>query len=104
MIRDIASNQDQIEKFFRYEFKYILSADTCQHIESEVTHFMRYDGYVHPELENRYCVTSLYFDNPSSLHYYEKIDGLRSRTKFRIRTYGPKFEKGLPIFLELKGR
>lgn len=104
MIPDIANTKDQIEHFFRYEFKYILRADVCKHIESEISHFMRYDGHVHSELENRYHVTSLYFDNPSSSNYYEKIDGLRTRTKFRIRTYGPKFEKGLPIFLELKGR
>ena len=104
MISDIVNDKDQTEFFFRYEFKYILNAETCQHIESEVSHFMRYDGHVHPELKNRYYVTSLYFDSPSSANYYEKIDGLRMRTKFRIRTYAPKFEEGLPTFLELKGR
>jgi hypothetical protein len=101
---DIANKKSKTEYFSRYEFKYLLNAEACRHIESEVSHFMRYDGHVHPELKNRYYVTSLYFDNPSSSHYYEKIDGLRIRTKFRIRTYAPKFEEGLPTYLELKGR
>ena len=101
---NIQNNKDQTEYFLRYEFKYILRAETCKKIESEVSNFMKYDGHVHKNLENRYYVSSLYFDNQNSSHYYQKIDGLRNRTKFRIRTYGPKFEKGLPIYLELKGR
>ena len=92
------------ENFSRYEFKYLLKSKQCQDIESELSHFMVYDGYVHKELSNSYFVRSLYFDNEENQRYYEKIDGIRLRNKFRIRTYGTSLEEGLPIYLEEKGR
>lgn len=93
-----------VEDFSRYEFKYLLSQTKCDEIENEVRHFMAYDGHAHPEFENRYLVRSLYFDNAETENYYEKIDGTKTRRKFRVRTYGMAPEKNLPIFLEEKGR
>lgn len=98
------SEQSQLEKFSRYEFKYVLNSQTRKHIEDEISHFMRYDGHVHPELKNRYFVRSLYFDNDLYSHYHEKTDGIRSRKKFRMRTYGREFQEGVPIYFEMKGR
>lgn len=92
------------EDFYRYEFKYFLSLSLRQTVENEVSHFMSYDGHVHEELENAYFVRSLYFDNDGSDHFYEKIDGVRERSKFRIRTYEKKFEPEIPVFLEEKNR
>jgi SPX domain protein involved in polyphosphate accumulation len=94
----------QVEDFSRYEFKYVLKLAQCEEIEDEVRHFMSYDGHVHPEFENRYMVRSLYFDNASADNYHEKIDGIKTRSKFRIRTYGEQPEPDMPIFLEEKGR
>lgn len=94
----------QVEDFSRYEFKYLLNRDQCDEIESEVRHFMVYDGHVHPDFDNRYLVRSLYFDNADAHNYYEKIDGIKTRRKFRIRTYGTAPDNDLPIFLEEKGR
>lgn len=65
---------------------------------------MRVDGHSDPELDNQYLVRSLYFDSPDSRAFYEKTDGVKSRNKFRIRTYARNFEKSAPIFLEEKGR
>jgi SPX domain protein involved in polyphosphate accumulation len=96
--------ESQVENFARYEFKYLLSKAVRDEIESEVRHFMTYDGHVHPEFENSYIVRSLYFDNAEADNYYEKIDGIKTRRKFRIRTYGTKADEDLPIFLEEKGR
>ena len=92
------------ENFARYEFKYLLNVSQCDMIEREVSHFMKYDGFVHPELSNRYIVRSLYFDNPMTTHYMDKIDGIRHRRKFRIRTYSRVSNAPTPIFLEEKGR
>jgi hypothetical protein len=94
----------QVENFERYEFKYLLSKDERDEIEDEISHFMTYDGHVHPEFENSYIVRSLYFDNAESANYYEKIDGIKTRHKFRIRTYGTDEDESVPIFLEEKGR
>ncbi len=92
------------EEFARYEFKYILNEAQCNVIENEVAQFMKYDGFVHPELGDRYIVRSLYFDNRMTTHYFDKIDGIRHRRKFRIRTYSRTPDSLSPIFLEEKGR
>ncbi len=93
-----------VEDFARFEFKYVLTKPVSDAVEAEIGHFMSYDGYVHPELGNRYFVRSLYFDNALATHYYEKIDGVMHRRKFRIRTYARQFESETPIYLEEKGR
>jgi len=93
-----------IEKFARYEFKYLLRADLFERLVEEVSHFMDYDGFVHPQLDNRYFVRSLYFDNDMASNYHEKIDGVKVRRKFRIRTYDVTPQKDVPIYLEEKGR
>lgn len=90
--------------FARYEFKYLLGSLLCQRIEKEVIHFMDYDGFSHPEFDNKYPVRSLYFDNLLSSNYYEKTDGIKTRRKFRIRTYADQKDTISPIFLEAKGR
>jgi len=92
------------EEFARYEFKFVLSQSRRDALEDDVSQLMRFDGFVHPELENSYLVRSLYFDNEIASNYYEKIDGVRFRQKFRIRTYGQSPDPALPIFLEEKGR
>ena len=92
------------EEFYRYEFKYLLNPEQNKQIEAEISNFMQYDGHVHKKLGCSYYVRSLYFDNITNERYYEKIDGIRFRKKFRIRTYGKTYEQETPIFLEEKGR
>jgi SPX domain protein involved in polyphosphate accumulation len=94
----------KVEDFSRYEFKYLLSQNRRQEIEDELSHFMEFDGHIHEDLENAYIVRSLYFDSREATHYYEKTDGLRTRKKYRIRTYGHEWSEDLPIYLEEKGR
>jgi len=98
------SLETKTEDFFRYEFKYLLNLEKRKSVESEISNFMSYDSHINKDLKNSYYVRSLYFDNNENENYYEKIDGIRLRKKFRIRTYGRSFEEGLPIFLEEKGR
>ena len=92
------------EDFARYEFKYLLNARQRAAIEEEVSHFMTPDTHVHDELNQAYFVRSMYFENAEATHYYEKTDGIRTRRKFRLRTYGKQHQPGLPIYLEEKGR
>lgn len=96
-------NEKSIQEFSRFEFKYILNENLKKKVESQIKHFMKYDGYVHPELNNSYFVRSLYFDSPSSFNFYEKIDGIKKRKKFRLRTYDKKFGE-TALFIEQKGR
>lgn len=94
----------KIQKFARYEFKYLISQQQSSGIEKEVRPFMQYDGFVSKEMENSYFVRSEYYDNDLFTHFYEKVDGMRDRYKYRIRTYGKTSNDRNPIFLEKKGR
>ena len=96
------SNKINYETFERYEFKYILNKNLKFLIESDILNFMKLDKFA---IKNKgYFVRSLYFDDENSSEYYNKIDGVMNRRKFRLRTYGQDFSKEKPIFLELKGR
>lgn len=92
------------QKFARYEFKYHLNEAQCIELEDNVSNFMRFDSHTHADIDNRYFVRSLYFDNLNASNYYEKIDGISERRKFRIRTYNTATDGHTPIFLEEKGR
>ena len=90
--------------FARFEFKYILSAVKRKRLERDLLYFLEFDPFV-AHLENhRYFVRSLYYDDPKYTAFHDKIDGLHSRSKFRVRTYSQTFDDAVPIFLEIKGR
>ena len=89
---------------YRYEFKYILNKKTSDQIEKEARNFMIYDVHVNKELNNKYFVRSLYFENNFSSNFYEKVDGMKIRRKYRLRTYSNFFDPKVPIFFEVKGR
>jgi len=97
-------NITKVEEFHRYEFKYVINNDMAIILQNEIENFMNYDGYIHEELGNAYLVRSLYFDNVFASNFFEKIDGVRYRTKFRLRTYSKKNDNSSPLFLEQKGR
>jgi hypothetical protein len=98
------SSENQVQDFSRYEFKYLLPLHLRETIEAEVQQFMRYDGFVNPDLENQYLVRSLYLDNADASNFYEKVDGLKTRRKYRLRTYTTDIMAPSPLFLEMKGR
>ena len=104
MIQSAVNPSLKTEDFIRYEFKYPLDLPKRKNVESEVANFMSFDGHVHPELSNAYYVRSLYYDNDAATNYYEKIDGVKMRRKFRLRTYGKLIEPSSPIYLEEKNR
>ena len=104
LVRSNSNSRKELQKFARYEFKYLLNQQLARAIEEEVRLFMSYDGYVHPELGNKYYVRSLYFDNWATVNFLEKIDGIKKRNKYRIRTYSKEENTDIPLFLEKKGR
>lgn len=89
---------------YRYEFKYILNKKISDQIEKEARNFMIYDGHVKKKLNNKYFVRSLYFENNFASNFYEKVDGMQIRRKYRLRTYSNFFDPKVPIFFEVKGR
>ena len=91
-------------EFSRFEFKYILHQKLRAAVEAELGYFMDLDPFVKEAEHQKYFVRSLYFDDPHNSAFYDKIDGLKSRSKFRIRTYTRTPDGITPQFLEEKGR
>ena len=90
--------------FARFEFKYILPLNKRHAVEKDLRYFLDYDPFVAQRPEHKYIVRSLYYDSPTFSAFHDKIDGLMSRYKFRVRTYSQALTENVPIFLELKGR
>jgi hypothetical protein len=90
--------------FLRYEFKYVLPLAKRDEVEAELQHFLQLDPYVSGLPGTQYFVRSLYYDDPSFTAFFEKTDGLHTRSKYRVRTYTDDPKAGVVQFLELKGR
>ncbi|HZN38401.1 MAG TPA: polyphosphate polymerase domain-containing protein [Planctomycetota bacterium] len=90
--------------FSRFEFKYVLNRRRREEVEAALQHFVELDPYVANRPQHNYFVRSLYFDNEAHSAFHDKMDGLLTRSKFRIRTYGHGLDDPAPWFLEIKGR
>jgi SPX domain protein involved in polyphosphate accumulation len=90
--------------FARFEFKYLLPLQLRNKIEQDLAFFLQYDPFVADKEGHRYAVRSLYYDDLAYSAFYDKVDGLHSRSKFRVRTYSFYSTEQTPVFLEIKGR
>ena len=93
-----------IQDFTRFEFKYVLRRDQVDAIEPDICQFMAADGHVDEALGGGYLVRSLYYDTPRRANFYDKIDGIKARRKYRLRTYTTESAPSVPVFLEEKNR
>tara|TARA_B100001057_G_scaffold446114_1_gene484386 strand:+ start:19562 stop:20296 length:735 start_codon:yes stop_codon:yes gene_type:complete len=93
-----------IQTFFRYEFKYIISNLIREKIKKDISYFMKIDKYAQINEGEKYFVRSLYFEDYHNSNFYEKIDGVRNRRKYRLRTYSNYEKNNNLIFLEQKSR
>jgi len=93
--------------FERYELKFVISVERKnKSLEAALPGLMK-----DPHGTNaQYRVSSLYFDSPDLECYYEKLDGIERRRKFRLRYYGEINKDGEDVwnnrtaFLEIKHR
>ena len=83
---------------FRYELKFLLNSSQAEILKYRLSLLMDVDDNA---IDGRYFIRSLYFDDVYDTAYYEKIDGLEEREKYRIRFYN--LDKSY-ITLELKGK
>jgi SPX domain protein involved in polyphosphate accumulation len=68
----------------RYEYKFQISAAEAADIGARLSAAMAHDkNYA----EKDYFIRSLYFDDRSYSAYYDKVNGVEHREKFRIRFY-----------------
>ncbi len=104
MLKNFQIKRDN-QIFSRFEFKYILNKGVSQSVQNEIKNFMTYDGYINKKSSDKnYYVRSIYFDNDEFFNFNEKVDGLKIRHKFRIRTYSNILKNKTKLFLEQKGR
>ena len=68
----------------RHELKYEISLPTAALLQSRLRAIMRPDPHAGPY---GYYIRSLYFDDLDNNAYREKLDGLRERSKLRLRFY-----------------
>ncbi len=75
-----------MSKRYRHELKFILSRQEAEILKYRLSLLMDVDTNSKSE-DNTYFIRSLYFDDIYDSAYYEKIDGLEKREKYRIRIY-----------------
>lgn len=71
---------------YRHEIKFIISKQMSLILKQKLALAMDVDKNS-VNLDNTYFIRSLYFDDINSTAYYEKIDGVLYRKKYRIRIY-----------------
>ncbi len=70
----------------RHELKHLINPADTLALRSRLAVTLPRDS--HAEADGSYRIRSLYFDNYRDMALQEKIDGLSSREKFRLRFYG----------------
>ena len=86
------------QQFSRYEFKYFLTNDVANSIFKIALNFMKVDNFALKYGNKGYFVRSLYFDNSNYDNFYEKVDGMQVRKKFRLRTYNKSLKENSDFF------
>ena len=71
---------------YRNEIKFVINKDSAEILKQKLSMLMDIDSNSSME-DNSYFIRSLYFDNIYSDAYYEKMDGVEYRKKYRIRIY-----------------
>jgi len=71
---------------YRHEIKYIISKNTAEILKQKLSLIMDIDKNSYNE-DNTYLIRSLYFDDFYSTAFYEKLNGVEYRKKYRIRIY-----------------
>ena len=68
---------------YRHEIKFTISKKCAKILKDRLLAIMSIDE----NGKNGYFIRSLYYDTPNQDAYYEKIDGVLYRNKYRIRIY-----------------
>lgn len=74
-----------MENGYRHEFKYLISKADAELLKRRLPYIMERDP--HAGETGTYTIRSLYFDDFANTAYYDKMDGVNYRAKYRIRFY-----------------
>jgi hypothetical protein len=100
----MSNYSQQIRSFNRFELKYLISLRQAGELKKILKKYMLPDAY--GNRDDRYQVSSLYYDSPDLRCYWEKENGIKTRRKLRIRYYdsGSVITERTPVFMEIKQR
>ena len=70
----------------RHELKYIISTADAPALQEGLERTLKRD--INGDQRNSYQIRSLYFDDAYNSAYWDKLDGVMHRDKYRIRMYG----------------
>lgn len=76
---------------YRNEIKFVINKDSAEILKRKLALLMDVDSNANSS-DNSYFIRSLYFDDIYSNAYYEKMDGVEYRKKYRIRIYNNDFK------------
>ncbi len=71
---------------YRHELKFKISNSAAEVLKQKLSLILDKDKYAYYS-DGSYLIRSLYFDDRDSSSYYEKMDGVLYRKKYRIRMY-----------------
>lgn len=71
---------------YRHELKFSISSKQAAILKKRLAMIMNIDANSYNS-DHTYLIRSLYFDDINSTAYYEKLDGVEYRKKYRIRIY-----------------
>ena len=71
---------------YRHELKFKISNSAAEVLKQKLSLILGKDKNAYYE-DGSYLIKSLYFDDRDSSSYYEKMDGVLYRKKYRIRMY-----------------
>ncbi len=86
----------------RYEYKYFVHNSKIDTLRRMVMPFVTLDKFTEQAPEKHYTVRSVYFDTPYYDYYFEKVEGLKHRKKFRLRGYNDRGDGSNVVFFEIK--
>jgi len=70
---------------YRNELKYMINAHQKDVMTHKAHHLFERDSY--SDAAGAYVVSSLYFDDYHQSAFFDKVNGIRGRKKFRVRIY-----------------
>ncbi len=85
----------------RLEYKYLVPVVSMDRLRTDLLRYLQPDDYAAARPGCEYTVRSVYLDSHDYKCYDEKLDGLHTRKKFRIRGYNTCGERS-QIFFEIK--
>lgn len=85
----------------RWEYKYLVPLNKLGQFRSDIMPYVDYDENTLNRPDKEYTVRSIYFDNNKFNDFFEKLQGIRTRKKIRIRGYNIPNENSV-VFMEIK--